>query len=658
MAHLTLTLPDGKTLRVPRGVPGHEVAAGIAKALAKKAVAMRIGDVLCDLDRALETDCAIEFITRDNDAALELIRHDLAHVMAQAVTELFPTAKPTIGPVIDGGFYYDFHYPASFTEADLARIEKRMRQIVDEGLPLVREDWDRAAARQHFVDAGEHFKVELVDAIPAGQTISFYRQGPFLDLCRGPHMPTTRHAGKAFKLMSVAGSYWRGDARRESLQRIYGTAWRTANDLKDHLHRLAEAARRDHRKLGRAMGLFHLQDETAGSVFWHPHGWTVFRELESYMRARQAAAGYAEIKTPMLVDRSLWERSGHWAKFRENMYLVENEDGIREYAQSPADTRVFGLKPMNCPCHVLVFRQGSKSYRDLPLRLAEFGSCHRCEPSGALHGIMRVRAFTQDDAHIFCTPEQIVSETADFMRLLDQVYSDLGFTQYKIKYADRPAVRAGTDQAWDNAEAALLDACRLGGVEYELNRGEGAFYGPKLEFVLTDAIGREWQCGTLQVDFVLPESLDAEYTGMDGRRQRPAMLHRAILGSFERFLGILIEHTDGHFPLWLAANQVTVTTIVSAADDYARQVTATLRNAGLRARSDLRNEKISYKIREHSAAKVPVICVVGEREARDGTVTLRRLGSRDTTSMKLSPCATMLAREAQPPHKRATDHGK
>lgn len=652
MSQITLTLPDGATKQIAHGTPGNEVAASIAKSLAKKAVALRIDGELCDLARQLEHDCKIEFITRADPAALELIRHDLAHVLAQATIELYPDSRPTIGPVIDNGFYYDFYCETPFTQDDLARIEKRMREIVDEGIPLVREMWERDAARSYYEKAGEPFKVELIDAIPADEPLSFYRQGPFLDLCRGPHMPTTRHAGKAFKLLSVAGSYWRGDSKREQLQRIYGTAWRSDADLKEHLHRLTEAERRDHRKLGRTMNLFHLQEESAGSVFWHPNGWTLFLALQDYMRARLAEAAYREINTPQLIDRSLWETSGHWAKFRDNMYLVENETGIADYANAPADTGVFGLKPMNCPGHVMVFRQGSKSYRDLPLRLAEFGSCHRCEPSGALHGIMRVRAFTQDDAHIFCTPDQIVSETAAFVRLLDQVYCDLGFPDYTIKYADRPAVRAGSDTAWDNAEQALLDACEQCGVKHEHNAGEGAFYGPKLEFVLTDAIGREWQCGTLQVDFVLPENLDAEYTAADGSRQRPAMLHRAILGSFERFIGILLEHTDGHLPLWLAANQVVVATIVSAADNYATEVIACLREAGLRVKEDLRNEKISYKVREHSTAKVPVICVVGTHEAAQRTVTVRRLGSKETATVSLDALTTALTQEARPPDQR------
>ena len=646
-------MPDGATRTAEKGSTGADLASELSKSIGKKAVAMRVGGVLRDLATPLEDGEEVVILTREDDDALELIRHDLAHVMAQAVTELFPEARPTIGPVIVNGFYYDFHVPEPFIDDDLRKIEKRMRQIVDEDIPLSREVWDHDTARAHYVESGEPFKVELVDAIPADEVVSFYRQGEFLDLCRGPHMPSTRHSGKAFKLMSVAGSYWRGDSSRERLQRIYGTAWRSDKDLKDHLHRLVEAERRDHRRLGRTMGLFHLQDETAGSVFWHPNGWTLYRELQDYMRARQSEAGYQEVNTPVLVGRKIWERSGHWEKFREHMYLVENEEGIRTYAESSEDSAVFGLKPMNCPCHVMVFNQGVKSYRDLPLRMAEFGSCHRCEPRGALHGIMRVRAFTQDDGHIFCTPEQVVSETADFVALLDRVYKDLGFHGYTIKYADRPPVRAGSDSDWDEAEKALLDACEVAGVKHEPNPGEGAFYGPKLEFVLTDAIGREWQCGTLQADFVLPGSLGAEYMDSNGERKTPVMLHRAILGSFERFIGILVEHTDGHLPLWLSSPQVVVANITSAAEGYAKEAAKAMEGVALRTTLDIRNEKINYKVREHSAAKVPVICVVGERERDERTLTLRRLGSRESHTISFDETVSCLEQEALPPHHRA-----
>ena len=649
MKHLTLTLPDGATRHCQPGTSAAQVATEISVSLGKKAVAVEIDDQLKDLDSVLDANCRLRFVVREDPQALELIRHDLAHIMAQAMQELFPAAQPTIGPVIANGFYYDFFCPETISDDALGQIEKSMRKIVADAIPIRREVWDRAQALEHYRASGEPFKVELVEAIPDGEAISIYRQGDFLDLCRGPHMPSTRHAGTAFKLTSVAGSYWRGDAQGARLQRIYGTAWRDQADLDTYLERLAEAQRRDHRKLGRAMHLFHLQDEAAGSVFWHPQGWTMFRQLEQYMRARQSNAGYLEIRTPQLVDRALWEASGHWAKFRNNMYLVENESGVAEFAKDPDATRVFGLKPMNCPCHVMVFRQGAKSYRDLPLRMAEFGSCHRCEPSGALHGIMRVRAFTQDDAHIFCSPDQIVSETQAFVRLLDTVYRDLGFANYVVKYSDRPAERAGSDQAWDNAEQSLLDACRELDIEYQTNPGEGAFYGPKLEFVLSDALGREWQCGTLQVDFVLPESLGAEYTTTDGQRTHPVILHRAILGSFERFIGILIEHTNGHLPLWLAARQVLIATITSAADAYAQQVAAAFRTRGIRTAVDLRNEKLNYKIREHSAAKVPLIAVLGKQECAQQTVNLRSLGQRSGTTYTLDEAVNLIATKAASP---------
>ena len=650
MTSVNITLPDGNKREVAAGTPGDKFAGEIAKSLAKKAVAMKVDGKLVDLSTSLDNDVEVEFITRDDDEALELIRHDLAHVMAQAVTELFDDANPTIGPVIKDGFYYDFHVAEPFTESDLEKIEKRMREIVDEKIPLTREVWDRNEAKKFFTKEDEPFKVELIDMIPEGEEVSFYRQGKFVDLCRGPHMPTTKHAGKAFKLTSVAGSYWRGDSDREQLQRIYGTAWRNEKDLTNHLTLIEEAKRRDHRKLGQAMKLFHLQEEAAGSVFWHPHGWTVVKLLKDYMQYRQEHGGYAEINTPQIIDRSLWESSGHWAKFRDNMYLVENETGITDFAKDINETPIFGLKPMNCPGHVMIYRQGTKSYRDLPLRFAEFGSCHRCEPKGALHGIMRVRAFTQDDGHIFCAPEQIVEETSLFLSLLDQIYKDLGFADYKIKYADRPEVRSGSDEVWDNAEKALIEACKLCNVDYEINEGEGAFYGPKLEFVLTDALGREWQCGTFQVDFVLPENLEAFYTDKSGNKQRPVMLHRAILGSIERFVGILLEHTDGHLPLWLSPIQAMVTTVVSDVDPYAKQLEQRLQKAGIRTDIDIRNEKISYKVREHSVAKIPIICVLGEREMKEKTVTLRRLGSNKTTTMSQDEFVEQILNESKPPH--------
>ena len=652
MSEINIQLPDGSMRSMPAASTGAQLAASISRSLAKEAVAMKVDGLLVDLDRPLANDSLVELVARKDADALELIRHDLAHVMAQAVTELFPNARPTIGPTIDNGFYYDFSCPEAFTEDDLRKIEKRMRQIVDQGILFKREEWKRGQAVEFFTKAGEPFKVELVDAIPAGEPISIYRQGDFLDLCRGPHMPSTRFAGKAFKLLSVAGSYWRGDSTNAQLQRIYGTAWRSDADLKEHLHRLEEARRRDHRKLGRSMGLFHLQDEAAGSVFWQPEGWTLYREIENYIRARQDEYGYKEIRTPQLVSRSLWERSGHWDKFRDNMYLVENDTGIAAYADDPENTSLYGLKPMNCPGHVMVFSSETRSYRDLPLRLAEFGNCHRCEPRGALHGTMRVRAFTQDDGHIFCTPEQVVHETAHFVKMLDQVYRDLGFDSYKILFADRPEVRAGEDAVWDIAEKSLRDACEIAKVDYELNEGEGAFYGPKLEFHLTDAIGRSWQCGTFQVDFVLPESLAAQYTDADGQRRKPVMLHRAIIGSFERFIGILIEHTDGHLPLWLCSPQVVVATVTSAADSYAKMAAEELTSAGLRCELDIRNEKINYKVREHSAAKAPLLAVVGGDEATSQTVTVRQLGLRETRKLALEEFIATTVKDATAPHLR------
>ena len=652
MSSINLTMPDGAIRTVPANSKGNEVAASISKSLAKEAVAIYVDGVLKDLDTTLVDGMSINFITKKDEAALELIRHDLAHVMAQAVTEIFPDAKPTIGPVITNGFYYDFHCSKAFTNEDLAKIEKRMHTIVDDGIPLVREVWEREKAIEFFAKNDEPFKVELVEAIPANEDVSVYHQGEFLDLCRGPHMPSTKYAGNAFKLTSVAGSYWRGDAKNAQLQRIYGTAWRTQDELKDYLFRQEEAIKRDHRKLGRSMHLFHLQDEAAGCVFWHPNGWTLYRTLQNYIRDRLFTAGYQEINTPQLISRSLWEKSGHWSKFRENMYLVENEEGMSDYVKEPEQAAMSGLKPMNCPGHVLVYNQGSKSYRDLPLRYTEFGGCHRCEPKGALHGIMRVRAFTQDDAHIFCTDEQIVSETVNFAKLLDLIYRDLGFSDYTINYADRPAVRAGSDADWDKAENALLKACEIAKIDYKLNPGEGAFYGPKLEFVLKDALDREWQCGTLQVDYVLPESLGATYTDQDGERKVPAMLHRAILGSLERFIGILIEHTNGHLPLWLSDPQIIIATITSKTENYAKELYDKLTELGFRVRLDVRNEKINYKIREHSTAKVPILAVLGEKEEENNTATLRRIGSQKTESISITDMITTITNEALPPHQR------
>jgi threonyl-tRNA synthetase len=558
--------------------------------------------------------------------------------MAEAVLELYPETQVTIGPAIENGFYYDFHREKAFSEDDLASIEKRMHEIVDRDEAITRAVWTRDEAVAFYEKNNEPFKVELVAAIPAEETVTFYKQGNFIDLCRGPHLPSTGKLGHAFKLMKVAGAYWRGDSDRPMLQRIYGTAWRTEKELNAYLHMLEEAEKRDHRKLGKKLDLFHLQEEAAGSVFWHSKGWFIYREIESYVRRRLEQAGYGEVKTPQLVDRTLWEASGHWDKFRENMFTAQSED-----------ERTLALKPMNCPCHVQIFRQGIKSYRDLPLRMAEFGSCHRNEPSGALHGIMRVRAFTQDDAHIFCTEDQITEESVRFCELLQSIYADFGFTDVRVKFSDRPDVRAGDDATWDKAESALTDACSAAKLETTLNPGEGAFYGPKLEFVLRDAIGRDWQCGTLQVDFVLPERLDAEYVGEDGNRHRPVMLHRAILGSLERWIGILIEQYSGRMPNWLAPVQIVVASITDSANDYAEQVARTAEAMGLRVGRDFRNEKISYKVREHSVMKVPFILAVGGREADAGTVALRRLGSNDQTVLDMKEALAMLRDESLAP---------
>jgi len=634
---VALTLPDGSVRRYDGPVTGAKLAADIGPGLAKAALAVRVDGEMRDLTREIERDASVAIVTAKDPDALELLRHDAAHVMAEAVKELYPETQVTIGPAIENGFYYDFSRATPFTPEDLAAIEARMREIVARNEPVVREVWNREEAVEFFKSQGEHYKAEIIEAIPPHEDITLYRQGSFIDLCRGPHLPATGKLGTAFKLMKVAGAYWRGDSRNEMLQRIYGTAWASDKDLKDYLTRLEEAEKRDHRRLGREMGLFHIQEEAVGSIFWHPKGWTLYRTIESYIRARTLAAGYVEVRTPQLVDRSLWEASGHWEKFREDMFTVESEN------------KVLCIKPMNCPCHVQIFNQGLKSYRDLPLRMAEFGTCHRNEPSGALHGLMRVRAFTQDDAHIFCTEDQITSETKAFCDLLLSVYRDFGFEDVIVKFSDRPPKRAGSDAVWDKAEAALKTASEAAGLDVVLNPGEGAFYGPKLEFVLRDAIGREWQCGTLQVDFVLPERLNATYIGEDGARHRPVMLHRAILGSIERFIGVLIEHYAGKLPLWLAPLQVVVATITSDADAYAGKVLAALAAAGLRAEGDLRNEKIGYKVREHSLAKVPVLLAVGKREAEEGTVAVRRLGSPDQETLALDEAVNRLRAEAAVP---------
>ena len=638
---VAITLPDGSVRSFDNPVSGAELAADIGPGLAKAALAIRLNGALDDLSTVIDADSDVAVITDKDEEALDLIRHDAAHVLAEAVQELWPGTQVTIGPNIESGFYYDFAREEPFTPEDLETIEKKMLDVIERNDTFTKEVWDRDKAVQTFRDMGEAYKAELIEAIPAGEDVRIYRQGDWFDLCRGPHLPSTGRVGKAFKLIKVAGAYWRGDSDNEMLQRIYGTAWRTPRELRAYLHMLEEAEKRDHRRLGREMGLFHQQEQATGSVFWHPKGWTFYRAIQNYMRLRLEAGGYVEVNTPQMVDRSLWEDSGHWEKFREHMFIAESED------------RMLAIKPMNCPCHVQIFKQGQTSYRDLPLRMAEFGACARNEPSGALHGLMRVRAFVQDDAHIFCTEDQIEEETKRFIDLLASIYKDFGFEDFVIKFADRPEVRAGSDETWDRAEKALLDASRAAGVELVMNPGEGAFYGPKLEFVLRDAIGRDWQCGTHQVDFVLPERLDASYVGEDGDKHRPVMLHRAILGSFERFIGILIENYAGRFPLWLAPVQIVVATITNDSDDYARQVQAQANAAGLRAELDLRNEKINYKVREHSHAKVPVILVVGAREAEDESVAMRRLGGKQQEVLALQDALARLKEEAQSPAEKS-----
>ena len=632
-----LSLPDDSVREYDTPVTGANVAADIGPGLAKAALAVRIDGEMEDLSRLIEADCNFSIVTAKDDGALDLLRHDAAHVMAQAVQELFPGTQVTIGPSIENGYYYDFARDEPFSTDDFEAIENKMAEIVDQDLEFFREVWDRDEAIEFFKAKGEAYKAELIEAIPASDDVSIYRQGDWVDLCRGPHLPSTGKLGKHFKLMKLAGAYWRGNSDNEMLQRIYGTAWADKKQLKAYLNMLEEAEKRDHRRLGREMELFHIQEEAIGSAFWHPKGWQLYRTVQNYIRNRLEKAGYVEVNTPQLVNRSLWEDSGHWEKFRGDMFISEAED------------KILAIKPMNCPCHVQIFRHGTKSYRDLPLRMAEFGSCHRNEPSGALHGLMRVRAFTQDDAHIFCTEDQITEETKIFCDLLMSVYKDFGFEDVVVKFSDRPEVRVGDDATWDKAEKALTDAVNAAGYDYELNPGEGAFYGPKLEFVLRDAIGRDWQCGTHQVDFVLPERLDANYVGEDGEKHRPVMLHRAILGSFERFIGILIENYAGRFPFWLAPLQVVVATITDDAKPYAEKVLEVLKDAGLRAEADLRNEKINYKVREHSVQKVPVILVVGAREAEENTVAMRRLGGKDQEILALETAIDTLRQEAVMP---------
>ncbi len=635
---IELKFPDGAARQYSEGVTGREVAASISPSLAKKAALVELNGVQLDLDRQLETGGDFRLLMREDPAALATIRHDAAHVMAEAVQSLFPGTQVTIGPAIEDGFYYDFARDEPFSTDDFAAIEKKMAEIIDKGARLEREVWDRDEAIRYFEGAGEAYKAEIIRDLPETETITVYRQGEWLDLCRGPHFPSTKFVGKAFKLTKLAGAYWRGDHRNAQLQRIYGTAWATKEDLDAHLQRLEEAEKRDHRKVGRAMELFHMQEEGRGMVFWHPKGWVLWRVIEDYMRRRLDAAGYVEVKTPQVLDRKFWEASGHWEKYRPNMFVCETVEG-----------ETLSLKPMNCPGHVQIFDQGQRSYRELPLRMAEFGACHRYEPSGALHGLMRVRGFTQDDAHIFCREDQIVQETSAFIELARSVHADLGMETAYISLGTRPEVRAGSDEFWDKAEALMAESARAAGTEPVVTEGDGAFYAPKLDFIVKDAIGREWTCGTIQLDYVLPERLDASYIAEDGQKHRPVMLHRAILGSFERFIGIMIENYAGAFPLWLAPVQAVVATITSDADDYAHEVAAKFRAAGLRVETDLRNEKVGYKVREHSVGKVPVIAVVGRNEAAEGKVALRRLGSQAQEILTVEEAIRVLTDEATPP---------
>jgi len=650
---ISISLPDGSARPYAAGTTGMQIAQSIGAGLAKAAVAIRVDGVDWDLSRPIEVDAQVAIIRRQDPEGLELIRHDCAHVLAEAVQELFPGTQVTIGPNIENGFYYDFARNEPFTTDDLPAIEKKMKEIIDRGAALTREVWERDDAIKYFKDKGEYFKAELIADLPGSEPITIYKQGEWLDLCRGPHMPTTKHVGHAFKLTKVAGAYWRGDSNKAQLTRIYGTAWRDDKELKAYLSMLEEAEKRDHRKIGREMGLFHFQEEAQGSVFWHPHGFTIYNQLESYVRRRIQDDGYVEVKTPQLIDNKLWEASGHWGKFRENMFVVPDETpSTAEDAPifSGKFEKLLAIKPMNCPAHVQIFKQGIKSYRDLPLRMAEFGCCHRNEPHGALHGLMRVRQMTQDDAHIFCREDQITDEVQKFVELFYAVYKDFNFTEISIKLATRPELRAGDDATWDKAEEAMEKALKALALPFEYAPGEGAFYGPKYEFHLKDAIGRSWQCGTCQLDFVLPERLDATYIGEDGGRHRPVMIHRAVLGSMERFIGMLIESTGGKLPLWIAPTQCVVATITSDADEYAQKVLKMLQDAGIRADIDLRNEKINLKVREHMLAKVPVMFVVGNREAEEGKVAIRRLGTQAQAVEDLGAALKTLAESCKPPY--------
>lgn len=650
---IVITFPDGKTRDYTAGVTGYEIADSIAKSLAKAAIAVKINGELSDLSLPITESSTVAIVKREDPEGLELIRHDAAHIMAEAVQKLFPGTQVTIGPTVENGFYYDFFRNQPFTTEDFEAIEAEMRRIVERGDAFVREVWTREKAIEVFKAKGENFKVELIQDLPGTEDIKIYRQGDWFDLCRGPHMANTKQIGTAFKLMKVAGAYWRGDSNRQMLTRIYATAWRTPEDLQAHLTQLEEAEKRDHRKLGREMNLFHLQEEAHGSVFWHPKGYEIWVALEAYMRRRLREDGYKEVKTPQLMDSRFWEASGHWGKYRENMFVVPDvvpntNEGEKVFKEEPK--HFMALKPMNCPAHVQIFKQGIKSYRDLPLRLAEFGCCHRNEAHGALHGLMRVRQFTQDDAHIFCREDQILSESIKFCELTKAIYQDFGFNNYVVKLETRPEKRIGSDELWDKAENGLKEAIDKLGMNYEISPGDGAFYGPKLAFIVRDAIGREWGCATLQLDFNLPDRLDASYTGEDGQKHRPVMLHRAVLGSIERFIGILIENFAGKFPMWLAPVQCVVASITSDADDYARKVHAQLKEKGIRAELDLRNEKINLKVREHSLQKVPALYVVGAREETDQTVAIRRLGSDGQSIVKLSEAVESLANEAKPPY--------
>ena len=639
-SNITITFPDGNTREVPKGISGLELAEQISKSLAKESIAFKANDEIQDLSRIIDKDMTVEILKKNSDEALDIIRHDCAHVMAESVQELFPGTQVTIGPSIENGFYYDFARDNPFTTNDLSKIEKKMVEIINRGEKFEREVWSRDKALKFFSTKGEKYKAELINDFPESETITIYKQGEWLDLCKGPHMPSTKYIGKAFKLMKVAGAYWRGDSKNTMLTRIYGTAWRNEKELNEYLHQLEEAEKRDHRKLGKEMDFFHFQEEAPGAVFWHPKGWSLFQSLINYMRNRQDKAGYVETNTPDMMDKSLWETSGNWEKFSDMMFRTEAKE-----------EKIFAIKPMNCPGAVEIFKQGLKSYRDLPLRMSEFGKVHRYEPSGALHGLMRVRAFTQDDAHIFCTEDQITSECKIVCDLILSIYKDFGFENVRIKFSDRPEKRVGDDSIWDKSEKALKEAMEITGLRYTLNPGEGAFYGPKLEFVLRDAIGRDWQCGTLQVDLNLPGRLGATFVDEDGQKKTPVMLHRALFGSLERFTGILIEHYSGHLPLWLSPVQVMIATITLDSDDYGYEVLKELKLLGIRAEIDIRNEKIGYKIREHSAKKIPIILAIGKKEIEDKSVSVRRLGSQETKNIKLEEIKHILQQESKIPSK-------